>query len=1232
MNPDMKHPLLCTFLFIISLFQFAEAQTYYQVLDAAEANKLFNALKTDSSNLEGWPLPAGPVGSSDLVLDRQKDLTRVSRVEQQDGSVLFSYKIARLILGNKNLAGVIPAIKLDSLKILRLYGNQITGIDAAIQLPSIDYLDLNENKIESWPNLPFPSLRSLGMEENGMKGPIPFLNFGNLEYLHIDENELTGSLNIHAPKLYSLWVDDNKLSGSLKNINCPNLSSLKIDENSFEGTVEIAHLPELTSLDISENQFVDFGDNFLSNIPKIHHLDCSVNRFQFDDLIPIINAGISNLEYGPQQYLPVKIEKRVDIQRLIAEVEGTGNLYQWYMVPSESPLRPLPKDSLLLFLRWFLYQDAATSIGLQPVGNASILEIAIEENPLFYACLVKNPQVPDVVIPVLTLDAEASNCWENEYFSFCIIDDKASWGPGDGKNEIKTTKPLSINEILNFEGTITVDTAALKISLDGQIFVQDIPLPGGGVGNFTLANGAYELSLLGKDGKITGFLNDKLSQYTPNIGGLDLKLEDLQLVGGKNAQGISMNLQISWDNLTPSCGTSKDQTTAIKLQGLQITRDGISVEGMEVGDLGLAPGFCLKELKASYDSEKDKLDFALSVLTPFIEVGGGIGFVGGELDNVAMKAVLQNAIIPIGATGVGIIGCEGRINSIAKPPMNIRFGGIFSAVASRNLFQLTTSMEYIPPSELKVELGDGKFFNPPYTDDWWLGEGGVYGQLDFKTYRLKLGGELKLSPYNDDQGNKQHMVAAKVDMGYRSNKDGGVFVGRLEGNVTIPELSKDWPYDWLNEKLGLPHQVQGSSVLLYKKRAKYVTGTVNFGGRIGNVRYDMDLSKRYDEEGFFNFEAREISLAGFTRSDQELVIPENTSLAVVRVMGHTSQSVTYLTNPNGKVISINNPGQHAEWNENLEEQKGFWTLYEPYAGTWTISSTQTDSINWFLFGTPQDFVLNVQQEANGLHITWDPSIYNEDDYIDLFIDDNNTGLDGIWIMETSARSGEQFIENIQLPDFCSFYVFGIASSGNKILSTYAEKKIDNISNTFTSPVNLEWSYDKGLKELILEWDAPDEDMLAGYVINRNTKAGEQTIAMLYADETSFSTIIDSFLPDQIVLYSYGLQGESSCPVHLESSVAAEEPEDINNNSALAIHLFPNPARQQCTVSFISQNEKTVRLEVFDIMGKMVKRIPAIKTNAGVNHYSLNLNDLVNGQYVIRMVGQAVWVPGILVKI
>jgi hypothetical protein len=736
---------------------------------------------------------------------------------------------------------------------------------------------------------------------------------------------------------------------------------------------------------------------------------------------------------------------------------------------------------------------------------------------------------------------------------------------------------------------------------------------------------------------LTGFVNDALSTFTPNIGGLDLKLEDLQLIGGRSAQGISLNLQISWDNITPSCGSGSDQTTAIKLQGLSIVKGkGINVDGMEVSDMGIAPGFCLKELKASYDQDNDKLAFGLTLLTPFIEVGGGLGLIHGEIDSVAMRAVLQDKIIPLGTTGIGIIGCEGRVNKITEPPVNAKFGGIISAVVSDNIFQLTTSLEYIPPAILKVELGDGKFFNPPFADGWWLGEGGVYGQIDLKTYKVKLGGELKLSPYLDASGNKKHMATGKIDLAYRNAPITGVTVGQLEGAVTIPKLSNKWPYDWLNSKLGLPYNINGNALLVYKSTTKYITGELNLGGRIGKVNYDINLAKNYNEPGFFSFQAQELSSKTSKNGREEIFIniPENVPLAVLSVYGFTHASTLSLSDPGGSTITTNQPGENAEWLSDGENEKGYLTLYHPVSGSWNISINNADSISWHLFGEQYAFSIETELNDNGVLVKWDKNLFSSGGTVDIFLDDDNSNMDGSWLTEVNGNNGSYLIPFDDVSEYCNFYVMGIADRNGQRRTAYSAEYIYNPIDSYEAPQNIDWTYDNNSSELIIDWSIVTESNLAGYILEYRKDSIVETLAMLAPTENHYQTIIEDFNPQNILFYSFGLDGESSCPVYLENSTSVEETtlnkqiEDLR-----LLKLFPNPSSSEVIIAFNAFDNKVIQIELMDMMGKVMFKQSNYKVHEGQNHYRLNIEHLIPGQYLINVQGeQSVYTPTALIKL
>ena len=1216
---------------LFTFHAFTQTKFYYTILDADQANMLFDALKTDSTSLEDWrqqfPLPTETVEDQvlrELGWNPVYDFAQIDRNEVDD-DIYFTVKVVGIDLTDANMAGTVPKVKLDSLKLLSLTDNRIDNIHPETEMPALEGLYLRRCGLTVFPNVPFPSLLSLALGENEISGTLPPLALPRLSWIELSDNKLSGELRLNLPNLYNLEVRKNEFSGSLQYIMAPKLNFLYIDRNNFSGLFDLPKSTSLRYIDAAWNQFDQLPSDFKERFPRIEDIDFIANSFQFDDLTPLLdlNLPIDDFEYYAQRPVPLKIETLADKHKLTADVAGASD-YQWMYITPESPIREGNPDSIWYGAWIVLATNQGSSYGIEPVsgGINSTYEIEKNDNPAFYACVTTNPLFPNLYIPAVAYQVKNITCWENDFFSFCFLEEDAEWGAGDNKNEIKATKPLSINGFLNFEGNLTIDTSTLKVKIDGKLYIQDIPIPGGGNGNFTLAQGEYELSLGGEDGKITGFINDALSTFTPDIGGLELKLEDLSLVGGKSADGISTTFQISWDNITPSCG-GPNQTTALKLSGLSITRSsGINVEGVQVTDLGLAPGFCVKDLNAAYSSDEDKLTFGLTLLTPFIEVGGGLGLIGGEIDSVAFKAVLQDAIIPLGSTGVGIIGVEGRINGITDPPPNMRFGGILSSVLNDNLFQLTTSVEYIPPSELKLELGDGKFFNPPFYDDWWLGEGGVYGQLDFKTYRLKLGGELKFSPYRDDDGSKKFMASGMTELAYRSSPVGGRFIGTLNGEVVIPELDDDWPYDWVNAQLGLPHSISGEALLVYRTGAKYITGNINFGGKVGKVRYDVNLSKKYDEEGFFSFQAEEISLAlnPNTRSEEEMIIPDHTPLVVVKISTDRVGNGFYVVDPDGKVISPEDLGDDAEWTQDSEQNKGFLALTDPIDGTWFIVTEGMDTIDYYIFNENIPVEIEVVGTEEGVQISWDPTLFTNGEFVEVYIDDDNSGKDGSWLTDIPASVGVHTIPYIEIEGFCNFYIMTIVAINGQVYSSYDDDEFTNPYSSFIPIENLEWDYDESSMKLDISWKEIVNENLAGYTINRITDQGSTILAMLYPTENAYSTSISDFIPEEISIFTYGINGESSCPLFLQSSTSIDEVVEPVEPIDGKLNIFPNPVDDVINLSWDESMAHPQSINVFNSIGELVQ----VKYLNSAGHHipiQISVKNLMPGCYYIQALGQ-----------
>gem|GEM_PF-2531753 len=1086
-----------------------------------------------------------------------------------------------------NFTGSIPLFNFPEIEIFNVSNNDLTGTVPDFSWPNLIIIDVSNNQLSGeLPDMTAPLLRRYNFGYNQFTGNLKNVDYPELENLSLYYNDLDGIIeaSLDLPNLTYLGLEANALTGPLPDFNLPSLEEIVLDFNHISGPFPNGDMPDLKRILIWRNNIESLPD-FRAGSPQLYDLRCVSNRLEFDDLLPYV--GLSTFLYGSQQDVDMYAVAIGDSIRLSVDVGGQGNAYEWW-------------------------------------GHGQVIEqsgtdeymIVDTEDPIHYHCRITNPILADLTLYSVLASTPISKCWNNGFFDVCLLGSDANWEEGDNKNEIKSTWPLVINDFIYFDGVFVLDTVDLEVKINGRFFLKNIPLPGGNVGNFTLSQGEYVLSLAGSDGVITGFINDALSTYVPEIGGLKIKLNNLQLVGGLNANGVSLAFEVSFNNITPSCGNTSGQTTKIKIEGLAITSEGISVDGLEVADMGFAPGFCLKQLVAAYDQDQDKLSFGLTILTPFIEVGGGLGFLSGALDSIAMRAVLQNHIIPIANTGIGIIGCEGRINSIVNPPWNMRFGGIFSSVLSDDLFQLTTSVEYIPPSEIKIEAGDGKFFNPPYYDDWWQIEGGIYGSIDLRANKMQIGGTVKLAPYEDDN-EKKFMGNGSIDLSYRSTTQ-GVFLGKFSGMLTIPEFSTTFPFDWLSAKVGLPYSASGDGLLLYKPQSRFLIGNIDLGGRIGQVQYRVEFAQPYDHPDFFTL----LTVAGdVTRGpagafDHTFVTPERTNMAVISVANNTILPDVSLFKPDGTEIDESNPTDDAEIDKDASAHKTFWTLYNPPAGLWTVSPDVESTVDVFFFMDESEFAIEATIETNGIHVSWDATLFIEGDSIDFFADDDQFDYDGTYLMTADASGGEAMIPNALIESECYFALHVLAHHNQNIHLAYAEQFFENSSGGFGPPTDIDVQFNAQTLRIEVTWTPSTHPDIAGYVVQLVENNIARTIGMPYSDQSTFVYQLEEYNGQTLVFYAYGNGGEVSCgsaEFDLVSSgvEVVKDPAFIND-----LLIYPNPFSGICTIRIACQSSQKGMVKVYTIQGVLVKTLGPLSLLQGVNELALSMTDMMQGSYFI----------------
>ena len=80
--------------------------------------------------------------------------------------------------------------------------------------------------------------------------------------------------------------------------------------------------------------------------------------------------------------------------------------------------------------------------------------------------------------------------------------------------------------------------------------------------------------------------------------------------------------------------------------------------------------------------------------------------------------------------------------------------------------------------------------------------------------------------------------------------------------------------------------------------------------------------------------------------------------------------------------------------------------------------------------------------------------------------------------------------------------------------------------------------------------------------------------------------------------------------------------ELKENSAVKLTGFPNPVQNIYHLSFNSQSEAPIQIEVIDLLGKVTfkQKASAVK---GYNQYDLELKDIAAGTYVVKVSGKEI---------
>lgn len=97
---------------------------------------------------------------------------------------------------------------------------------------------------------------------------------------------------------------------------------------------------------------------------------------------------------------------------------------------------------------------------------------------------------------------------------------------------------------------------------------------------------------------------------------------------------------------------------------------------------------------------------------------------------------------------------------------------------------------------------------------------------------------------------------------------------------------------------------------------------------------------------------------------------------------------------------------------------------------------------------------------------------------------------------------------------------------------------------------------------------------------------------------------------QVTSSSFGLTGNCSNSMQ----VGIIEQSSFTDN----FNLYPNPAEQSCTISYTLSASESVRIDILDPAGKLIRHVFEGNERPGVCKHRLNTGDLTSGIYLARV--------------
>ena len=573
---------------------------------------------------------------------------------------------------------------------------------------------------------------------------------------------------------------------------------------------------------------------------------------------------------------------------------------------------------------------------------------------------------------------------------------------------------VNINGVLHFSSDLTIDVLGLSITGTAAISLRDIPY----IGDLQIYEGEISFDVV--EDALLSVINDVADYF--EVGGFEVNFTELQLL----LDGIRVAGEINFPDVIGG---------GIDIENLSISQSG----GVEiVGEFCLPDihinSMGLKDMCLSFDTINDIFGGSLTVSTPLVGIGGSLEFTQGALNSIHLSVALGTQI-PIGHTGLFLEGGSGGLDNLATPEpviitlvIDITGGPDVGGVAIVRFDDV--GLEIQVPVYI-IGTGGIQFFNHGVAD----------GQLKYSRKGLEIQGSVALGDVYDSEL-KGHINSSRVN---------GQASGRLHTPSDLPwwlRLAEDYTIgnaesDINNEKLRGKAEFPVSA--FKKLRLAFILefGNPNFPW------FHFYLGTNYSN-------LRQIFRAGLiAQVTEDVMIPGGTQQALFYVGGTNNIAPDFeLIMPDGTHITPDD----TLFVRRDQDKQAFFIIGDPAAGLWQIYVPDPggDDLRFEVYGlnnAPAIQIIEPSENTTSGSIQWIDTDIDDDAEIELFYDDDNSGLNGEPITLTPISEDDetdQYVWDYSEVPSGKYYIYAV------------------ISDTMNAPV---YSYSGGTIE-VLDLEAP----------------------------------------------------------------------------------------------------------------------------------------------------------------